>query len=95
MRGYGSSLVAQWVKDLVLSLQQLRSLLWCGFHPWPRNFCMLWVQPKKQTNKQTNKQKKTKKTDERKTLCCDSMRRNSGGKDGILERGYVKKRNKG
>ena len=29
--GYRSSLVAQRVKDLVLSL------LWCGFHPWPRN----------------------------------------------------------
>ena len=41
-----SSLVVQRVKDLVLSLQWLGSLLWCGFHPWPRNFHMLWVQPK-------------------------------------------------
>ena len=31
----GSSLVAQWVKDLVLLL------LWLGFDPWPRNLCML------------------------------------------------------
>ena len=41
-----SSLVAQWVKDLVLSLQQLGLLLWHRFDPWPRNFCMLWAQPK-------------------------------------------------
>ena len=31
----------QWVKDQVLSLQWLRSLLWRGFNPW------LWVEPKK------------------------------------------------
>ena len=30
----GSSLVAQWVKDLVLSL------LWPRFDPWRGNFCM-------------------------------------------------------
>ena len=27
--------VAQWVKDLALSLQKLRLLLRCGFDPWP------------------------------------------------------------
>ena len=42
-----SSHVAQQVKDLVLSLQWLRSLLWHGFNPWPGNFHMLQVQPKK------------------------------------------------
>ena len=26
------------------------SLLWCGFNPWPRNFCMPQVQPKKLIN---------------------------------------------
>ena len=31
------SFVVQQVKDLVLSLQWLRSLLWCRFSPWPRN----------------------------------------------------------
>ena len=36
-----SSLVAQQVKDPAVSL------LWNGFSPWPWNFCMLWVQPKK------------------------------------------------
>ena len=35
-----SSLMVQWVKDLELSLQQLWSLLWGGFNPWPRNFHM-------------------------------------------------------
>ena len=39
-----SSLVAQWVKDLALSLQQLESLLWHRFDPWPRNFYMPQVQ---------------------------------------------------
>ena len=37
----------QWIKDPALSLQRLRSLLWHGFDPWPRNLHMLWVQPKK------------------------------------------------
>ena len=43
----GSSLAAQPVKDLALSLQQLRSLPWYGFNPWAGNFHMLWVRPKK------------------------------------------------
>ena len=33
--------------DLTLSLLWLKLLLWWGFDPWLRNFCMLWVQPKK------------------------------------------------
>ena len=33
--------MAQWVKDPVLSLQWLGSLLWCRFDPWPRNFHVL------------------------------------------------------
>ena len=36
-----SSLVAQWLKDPVLSL------LGCRFNPWTRKFCMLRVQGKK------------------------------------------------
>ena len=35
------------VKDLVLSLLWLESLLWLGFNPWYRYFCILRVQPKK------------------------------------------------
>ena len=35
---WGSSLVAQQVKDLTLSLLWLEALLWLGFDPWPRNF---------------------------------------------------------
>ena len=42
-----SSLVAQQIKDLVLSLQWLRLLLWRGFDPWPGKFHMLQAQPKK------------------------------------------------
>ena len=41
------SLVVQWVKDMTLSLQGLGMLLWREFDPWPRNFHMPWVQPKK------------------------------------------------
>ena len=37
----------QQVKHLVMSLLWLRLLLWYGFDPWPRDFHMLWVQPKK------------------------------------------------
>ena len=43
--GKRSSLVAQWIKDLALSLLQLGSLLWLGFDPWP----LSWAWPKKFT----------------------------------------------
>ena len=39
-------LVAQWIRDLALSLQWLRSLPWHGFDPWPGNFHITWVQKK-------------------------------------------------
>ena len=42
-----SSFVVQRDKDLALLLPQLGLLLWCGFSPWPRNFLMMWVWPKK------------------------------------------------
>ena len=38
MKPQEESLVVQWVKGLGLSLQQLGSLLWCRFDPWPGNF---------------------------------------------------------
>ena len=53
---YWISLVVQWVKDLALSLQQLRSPLCLGFNHWPRNFHMPQVWPQKQ-NKKLNKNK--------------------------------------
>ena len=52
-----SSFVVQWVKDLALSLQQLWSLLWHKFDPWPKNFHMPQVQAKTKQNK-TRKRKK-------------------------------------
>ena len=39
--------MAEWVKDLALSLQWLGLLLWCMFEPWLGNFHMPWTQPKK------------------------------------------------
>ena len=47
--------MARWVKDLVLSLLWLRSLLWFGFDPWLENFCLLSVQPKKKKKKRKKK----------------------------------------
>ena len=38
---------AQWVKDLALLQLWHRLQLLLRFYPWPRNFHMLWVQPKK------------------------------------------------
>ena len=43
----GSSLVAQGVKDPVLSLLWLRLLSWHGFNPWPGDFHMPWMGPKR------------------------------------------------
>ena len=53
----GSSLVVQRVKDLVVSLLWLWSLLWHKFNSWAGNFRKLQPWPNKpQTKKQTNKQ---------------------------------------
>ena len=41
----------EWVKDLVLSLQWLGLLLGHRFNPWPKNFHMLQVWPKKKKKK--------------------------------------------
>ena len=46
--------MVQHVKDPALSLQQLGSLLWHGFAPWPGNFHMLQMQPKKKQKKKGN-----------------------------------------
>ena len=46
------SLVVQHDKDLVLSLQRLGLLLWCGFKPWPGNFHVLQMQPKKKKKRE-------------------------------------------
>ena len=43
---FWSYLVAQWVKDLVLSL------LWHSFNPCLGSFCMLRAQPKRKNNKE-------------------------------------------
>ena len=46
------------VKDLALSLQWLRSLLWSRFDPQPQNFYMpTFGKKKKSKTKQTNKHK--------------------------------------
>ena len=45
-----SSLVAQLVKDLVLSLLWLWLQLWHGFNLWPGNFCMSQVYPPQKKN---------------------------------------------
>ena len=47
--------MAQWVKELVLSLQWLRLLLEYGLNPWPENFHMLQLWPKKKKKKDVMK----------------------------------------
>ena len=47
-----SSLGAQWFKDLALSLLWLRSLLWHRVDPWPGNFYMPQVWPKKKKKRE-------------------------------------------
>ena len=37
----------QWVKNLALLQLWCKSQLWLKFNPWPRNFHMLWMWPKK------------------------------------------------
>ena len=44
MINHEHSLVAQQVKDPVLSVQWPGSLLWCRFNPWTGNFHMPWVE---------------------------------------------------
>ena len=51
--------MAQWVKDLALSLQWLGSLLRRRFNPWPRNFHMPWEWLEKKKKKE-RKEKKEK-----------------------------------
>ena len=48
----GVPTVAQWVKDLALPQLWCRSQLELRFYPWPGNFRMLWVWPKKEKPKQ-------------------------------------------
>ena len=48
-----SSHVVQQVEDLALTLQWLRSLLWCMLNPWPRNFHM----PRRGQKKKKRKKK--------------------------------------
>ena len=50
-----NSLVAQQVKDLVLSLQWLGSLLWCGFDTWTQSLHMSWARPGKKKKKEVCK----------------------------------------
>lgn len=48
--------VAQQVKDPVLSVKLLGSLLWYGFDPWPENFYMPWVPLGEKKKKKDNPQ---------------------------------------
>ena len=48
------------VKDPVLTLQHLGSLLWCGFDHCPGNFCMLQVQSKRKKRKKKRNKMKAK-----------------------------------
>ena len=53
--------MAEQVKDLILSLFWLGTLLWCRFDPWTGNFCMLWAWPQKKKRKKERRKKKERK----------------------------------
>ena len=40
--------MVQWIKEPALSL------MWRGFDPWPRNFYMVWMRPKKGESEKEN-----------------------------------------
>ena len=52
--------MAQEVKDIALSLLWLWLQLWCGFSPWPGNFCMVRTRQKKKRKKERKKKNKNK-----------------------------------
>ena len=45
--------LAQWVKDLALSVLRLGPVLWCGFDPWPGYFHMpgAWSKKKRSSRR--------------------------------------------
>ena len=55
--------MVQWVKDLILSLQWLRLLLWLIFDLWPGKFHRLWA----------------KKAKEKRKFCCLSLEGGKAG----------------
>ena len=73
-----SSLVAQWVRNLALSLRWPDSLLWCKFKPWLRNFHTCCSCGK--TNKQKKKKKNTLTLDLSFRLCQKSLKLDQGSR---------------
>ena len=71
--------MAQQVKDQALSLQWFRSLLWCRFDPWPRNFCMPRMPPKKKKKKKKKRKREKKKKKKKKKKKEDEENRRSLG----------------
>ena len=45
---------------MTLSMQQLGLLPWCGFDPWPGNFCIMWEQPKEREREKERRRKEKK-----------------------------------
>ena len=78
-----SSLVAQQIKNLMLSLLWLWLQLRCGFDSRPRNFYMPWAWPK-QKNKQTNKKQKTPKQTKQ-----NSIKMGQGLEQTFFQRRYI------
>ena len=51
--------VVQWVKDLALPPWWCRCQVWLTFHPWPVNFHMLQVWPKRERERKKSSSHKT------------------------------------
>ena len=67
------------VKELVLSLQWCGSLLWGTFEPWPENFHMLEIRPRKREKEKEKKEKEEKKKEKRR-----KEGRKEGRKKGVI-----------
>ena len=50
--------MVQRVKDPDLSLEQLGSLLWSRFDPWPKKFHGPWMQPKKKKKRRRGRRRR-------------------------------------
>ena len=74
----------QWVKDLALPQLQL------GFHLWPRNFHIPWVQQKKKKKKKNKKKKKERKEEKKKSVKNNDSNKYCPMEKEVCERGVTK-----
>ena len=66
-------------------------LLWWGFNPWPRNFCILQVQPKKKERRKGRKEgRKRKRLNLRQNQTIKISKGQNEGEEIIKDLGYFR-----